>query len=261
MADYVGYMHQQKGVTFHTEDARTFIDKSDEIYDVIISIHTISKAAIASGAMSLAEDYVLTKEAFTEYWDHLSPDGTIFFTRPVVDIPKFTTTLRVIMEEHQVTDAENHFFIFSGGFIFKKSSFNHKEINDIERVMGYVADSVKREEKLLYSPFDYEDDNIYKEILTTDDLDALYSTFSYKIEPATDNQPFFSHKFRWSSLSIDTFLDTFKTKDNLWGNLELKPIAEYVLIIILLQTILIAGIMILLPLFISVKQGISIRNS
>jgi hypothetical protein len=43
--------------------------------------------------------------------------------------------------------------------------------------------------------------------------------------------------------------------------LELKPIAEYVLLIILLQTVLIAGIMILLPLFAKSKMNFSKRKS
>ena len=261
MADYAGNLQNQKGVTFHTEDARTFIEKSDEIYDVIISIHTISKAAIASGAMSLAEDYVLTKEAFTQYWNHLSPDGTIFFTRPQVDIPKFATTLRTIMDEHQVKNPENHFFIFEEGFVFKKSAFSQDDVSKMERVLRYAATGGSRKEKLVYSPFDFEKDNIYRNILTTNDLPALYQTFDYKIEPATDDKPFFSHKFRWSTLSWSSFLDTFRTKERLWGNLELKPIAEYVLLIILLQTVLVAGIMILLPLFAKSKMNFSKRKS
>lgn len=261
MADYAGYLHQQEGVTFHTEDARTFIDKSEEVYDVIISIHTISKAAIASGAMALAEDYVLTKEAFNQYWEHLSPDGVIFFTRPNVDLPKFVSTLRTIMDEKGITDAPNHFFIRKGGFVFKKSAFTIDEINKMERFSGFATDSVRRAKVLLYTPYYFEEDGIYRKILTTDNLQKLYNDFDYKIEPATDDKPFFSHKFRWSTLSWASFLDTFRTKDNLWGNLELKPIAEYVLLIILIQTILIAGIMILLPLFITTKGGLSLQKS
>ncbi len=261
MADYTGYLHKQEGVTFHTEDARTFIDKSDEIYDVIISIHTISKAAIASGAMSLAEDYVLTKEAFSKYWDHLSPDGTIFFTRPLIDIPRFVTTLRVIMDEHNIPHPEDHFIIFNGGFLFKKSPFSEEDVEAFKRYRGISDEDINSRKKIIYSPFDFEEENTYRTILTSNNLPKLYETFTYKIQPATDDNPFFSHKFRWSSLSLDTFKDTFQTKENLWSNLELKPIAEYVLIIILLQTILIAGIMILLPLLIRKKGEISMRKS
>jgi len=261
MADYAGYLHKQKGVTFHTEDARTFIDTSNEIYDVIISIHTISKAAIASGAMSLAEDYVLTKEAFSKYWDHLSPDGTIFFTRPLIDIPRFVTTLRVIMDEHNIKHPEDHFIIYRGGFLFKKSAFSREEVEAFKRFRGISDEDAHSTQRLVYSPFDLEEGNSYREILTAKDLEKVYQSFAYKIEPATDDNPFFSHKFRWSSLSFATFKDTFQTKEDLWGNLEMKPIAEYVLLIILLQTIVIAGIMILLPLFIRTKGGISIRRS
>ncbi|HEY5686988.1 MAG TPA: class I SAM-dependent methyltransferase [Yeosuana sp.] len=261
MADYAGQLQDQKGVTFHTEDARTFINKSEEVYDVIISIHTISKAAIASGAMSLAEDYVLTKDAFEQYWNHLSPDGTIFFTRPDVDIPKFATTLRTIMDEYGVKDPENHFFVFKGGFVFKKSAFSKDDLYKMEMLRGYtVIDSLKRK-NLVYSPFEYAPNNVIRTILTTDDLPALYQNFEYKIEPATDDQPFFSHKFRWSKLSWKSFINTFQTKEDLWSNLELKPIAEYVLIVILLQTILVAGIMILLPLFTRSKLNFSKRQS
>ena len=53
-------------------------------------MHTISNAAVASGALSLAENYVLTLQAFEDYLDHLSSDGTIFFTRPDPD----STTVR-----------------------------------------------------------------------------------------------------------------------------------------------------------------------
>lgn len=260
MADYAGYLQNQKGVTFYTEDARTFINKSNEIYDVIISVYTISKAAIASGAMSLAEDYVLTKEAFSQYWDHLSPDGTIFFSRPEVDIPKFATTLRTIMDDHGVQDAENHFFIFKNGFVFKKSAFTRDDIEKMERQKGFTTDSILRKKNLVYTPFYFETDNVYRKILTTNDLPALYQNFDYKIEPATDDKPFFSHKFRWSTLSWNSFLNTFSTKDNLWGNLELKPIAEYVLLIILLQTIIIASIMILAPLFAKTKTNFPKRK-
>ena len=261
MADYAGHLQNQKGVTFYTEDARTFINKSNEVYDVIISIHTISKAAIASGAMSLAEDYVLTKNAFEQYWNHLSPDGTIFFTRPDVDIPKFATTLRTIMDEHGVKDPENHFFVFKAGFVFKKSAFSKDDLDKMERLRGYADNEELKKKNLVYSPFEHSPNNVIRTILTTDDLPELYQNFDYKIEPATDDQPFFSHKYRWSTLSWSSFINTFQTKDNLWGNLELKPIAEYVLIIILLQTILVAGIMILLPLFTSSRLNFSKRES
>ena len=40
-----------------TDEGRSFVRRSREQYDAILSVHTISNAAIASGALALAENY------------------------------------------------------------------------------------------------------------------------------------------------------------------------------------------------------------
>ena len=78
MNDFCGGLFRQPGVQLITEEGRSFVRRSQERYDAIISVHTISNAAIASGALSLAENYVLTREAFEDYLDHLEGDGVHF---------------------------------------------------------------------------------------------------------------------------------------------------------------------------------------
>ena len=41
----------------------------------------MSHAALTSGGLSLSETYVLTLEAFEDYWNHMTPDGTLLVTR------------------------------------------------------------------------------------------------------------------------------------------------------------------------------------
>jgi len=72
-----------------------------------------------------------------------------------VDIPKFATTLRTIMDEHQVKNPENHFFIFERGFVFKKSAFSQDDVSKMERVLRYAATGSSRKERLIYSPFNF----------------------------------------------------------------------------------------------------------
>jgi spermidine synthase len=90
--DYWGNLYHQPEVRLVTDEGRSFVRRSTEKYDAIISVHTISNAAIASGALGLAENYVLTREAFEDYLDHLAPDGMIFFTRPEYQIPRLFAT-------------------------------------------------------------------------------------------------------------------------------------------------------------------------
>src|SRR5437868_5546113 len=113
MRDYWGDLYQQPEVEVVTEEGRSFVRRSKEQYDAIISVHTISNAAIASGALSLAENYVLTREAFEDYLDHLKPDGVLYFTRPEAQIPRLFSTGREALATRGITDFKPHFFAYS----------------------------------------------------------------------------------------------------------------------------------------------------
>src|SRR5437588_6456164 len=80
MREYWGGLFDQPEVRLVTEDGRSFVRRSKEKYDSIISINTMSDAALTSGALGLSESYVMTREAFEDYWSHLTPDGRLVVT-------------------------------------------------------------------------------------------------------------------------------------------------------------------------------------
>ena len=59
MRDFWGGLFAQPELARHRRGAQ--LRRSREQYDAILSVHTISNAAIASGALALAENYVLTR--------------------------------------------------------------------------------------------------------------------------------------------------------------------------------------------------------
>ena len=63
MRAHWGGLFEQPGVTLITGEGRNFLRRSKEKYDVIISIQTMTAAAVTSGAMALSESYV-DREAF-----------------------------------------------------------------------------------------------------------------------------------------------------------------------------------------------------
>jgi len=77
MQEHWGGLFKQPEVRLVTEDGRSFVRRSKESYDAIIAIQTMSDAALTSGALSLSETYVLTREAFEDYWNHLTPGGAL----------------------------------------------------------------------------------------------------------------------------------------------------------------------------------------
>ena len=115
MNDYWGGLFRQPEVHLVTDEGRSFLRRSHEKYDAIISVQTISNAAVASGALSLAENYVFTREAFDDYLDHLTPDGILFFTRPESQISRLLSTARESFAARNMGPVANHMFAFTNG--------------------------------------------------------------------------------------------------------------------------------------------------
>ena len=270
MNDFWGGLFSQPEVQLATDEGRSFVRRSPEKFDAIISVHTISNAAIASGSLALSENYVLTREAFEDYLDHLSPDGVIYFTRPEPQIARLFATAREALASRGVNDFASHFYAFRippddaerkrfgsnrpsfrAGLLVKKSPFTRDEIRQIEALLGVAhrwSETPVPTAEMLYSPFQTNENSIYQTLLTTSDLPAVYRSHAELLMPATDDRPFFNHQTRWSSISTGMVRELFAEK--LFGGLALgdRPIAEISLLVLLAQSVAIAAVLILLPL-------------
>jgi len=182
--------------------------------------------------------------------------------------------MQEVLAEHGITDPRNYFYAFRqppgsaifdrstkalySVFLFKKSGFTKEEIGDIDSFIKnkqVVVDSVSKSLETLYSPFTPDPQNIFDTIVKAKDRKALYKSVPFQIAPATDDQPFFNQRLRWSSIGLKHFRDVFSEK-NTRAALEDQPVAEITLLMILFQSILIAVILILLPLWRYARQGL-----
>jgi len=276
MKDYAGGLFDHPSVKLITEEGRSFTKRSSEKYDAIVAVHTISNAAVSSGALSLAENYVLTREAFEDYLDHLSADGVIFFTRPEVQIPRLFTTATEVLRARGITNPGKHLYAyqdhdprtkgekyaFAAGFFLKKSPFTPEEIARMEKMIRIGQPTPDASTDLppvtLYSPVQSQGPSIYQQIVNSRDLPGLYRRQTAQIAPSTDDKPFFNQHARWSSLGWSTFRDIFTQNERGRLALEDKPVAEITLVIILLQSVMIAAVLILLPLFRFSRRGLRV---
>jgi predicted membrane-bound spermidine synthase len=278
MNDYWGGLFSQPEVRLVTEEGRSYVRRSREQYDAIISVHTISNAAIASGALALAENYVLTREAFEDYLDHLTPDGVIYFTRPEAQIARLFATARELLAARGISDPAMHLYAyhipsgpqplqrsgtsrlsFSAGLLLKKSPFTPDELRRIEKILG-VGRASSNAPEVLYSPLEPHAGSIYHTLVTAPDLRAVYRAQAAQLEPATDDRPFFNQHTRWSSINLNTLRDIFTQQGQGRMALEDLPIVEVTLLILLAQTMLIAAAFILLPLARFSRGGLHAPN-
>ena len=269
---YWSDLFHQPQVHLVTGEGRNFVRSAKEKYDAIISVHTISNAAIASGALSLSENYVLTKEAFEDYYDHLRDSGIIYFTRPEFQLPRLFATGREVLEEKGITDPAKHFFAYTypefmngkpGGrksffsvFVMSKNSLTDQQVAEMNAFVNLQKDPPPT---VLYDPF-IPGNNIYDSVLTAKSLAGLYKDYPFEIAPATDDEPFFNHHTRWSSLSLKSFKDIFSQQKMGRIALEDKPIAEVSLLVLLMQVLIIAALFILLPLWRFSSTGLRVKN-
>ncbi|HUJ41470.1 MAG TPA: hypothetical protein VLW54_13090, partial [Candidatus Acidoferrales bacterium] len=224
MNDFWGNLFHQPEVRLVAEEGRSFVRRSQEKYDAIISVHTISNAAIASGALSLAENYVLTREAMEDYLDHLTPDGAIFFTRPEFQIPRLVSTARVVFEERGLGSVANHVFAFSqegdefatgrlsfdAGFLLKKSEFRPGELKQVREILtapqgGEPAPKLD----VLYAPDEAPANNLCTRLVTAPRVEDVWRESDTELAPATDDRPFFNQHTRWSRIRWATIVDLF----------------------------------------------------
>jgi hypothetical protein len=221
---------------------------------------------------------VLTREAFEQYYDHLNENGVLYFTRPESQLPRLFTTAREVLAEHGIKDFSKHFYAyrstpsknegqtsFVGRFLMKKSPFTEAEVQHMNAFINHIhneVDSVWRPLEKLYSPYNDGVQNVYDTIVSTNDIDRFYNTYQTQVKPATDDKPFFNQHVRWSEIGWHSFKDVFSQNSPAAARmaLENKPIAEITLVIILLQSIVLASVLILIPLFRYSKNGLQFNG-
>jgi SAM-dependent methyltransferase len=86
-----GNLYDHPQVETVLSEGRNFLSRSDRKFDVIFLGFVDSWAAVASGGLSLSENYLYTTEAFRAYYDHLTPDGVLVIMRWKQDIPRLVT--------------------------------------------------------------------------------------------------------------------------------------------------------------------------
>jgi hypothetical protein len=86
-----GNLYDHPRVEPIVSEGRTFVSRTDRLFDVILLGFVDSWAAVASGGLSLSENHLYTVEAFEAYLDHLTPDGQLVILRWEVDVSRLVS--------------------------------------------------------------------------------------------------------------------------------------------------------------------------
>jgi hypothetical protein len=86
-----GKLYDRPDVEVIQSEGRNFISRTDRKFGVIFLGFVDTWASVASGGLSLSENYLYTTQAFRAYYDHLTDDGILVIMRWGVDVPRLVS--------------------------------------------------------------------------------------------------------------------------------------------------------------------------
>jgi hypothetical protein len=213
-ADFAGHLYNDERITVHTGEARGFVARSKQQYDLIQVALLDSFAASGSGVQALNESYLYTVEAIQDYLEHTAPGGMLAITRwlklPPRDTLKLAGTAIEALRQSGVAEPARQLAMirswntstllvrngeFSEGDVAVIRQFARSHSFDTAFYPGMTTSAANRF-NLLDEPFLY--DGITA--LLGGDANDFIERYKFHIAPATDNQPYFFHFFKWSAL-------------------------------------------------------------
>ena len=254
-AEFAGFVYSEPRVTVHTKEARGFVAQSDAHYDLIHIGLLDSFGASGAGVQSLNESYIYTVEAISEYLEHTTPGGMLAITRwleyPPRDSLKLTATAVNALRINGVDEPGNQLAMIrswnTSTLLIRNGAFMPDDIASIKEFarsrsfdtawfMGIQASDANRY-NLLDQPYLYEGTTA----LLGERAAEYIERYKFDIEPATDNQPYYFHFFKWATLPEVMALRKV-------GGAGLIEWGYLILIATLLQATIAGLVMILLPL-------------
>ena len=269
--DYSGDIYASENTSVHLAEARDYLARSQQHYNLIQLALVDAFNASSSGLYALNESYLYTTEALTEYYNKLEPDGYLAITRwlklPPRDTLKLFATAVDALYKAGVNSPRNQLVLIrswqTSTLLIKKGQFNNREIEKITDFcnrrlfdLAYTPSLSKAQTNrynILAEPYLY----IGATSLLSDKRDDYLTQYKFKLEPATDDRPYFNHYLKWSSI-----IEIFNLRDK--GGMSLIEWGYIILIATMAVAVVSSVVLILVPLLIfrmTNTQSKSIKSS
>lgn len=242
LAEYSGRIYADPRVVVATEDARAYVRRHPNSFDVIYSLSSNTFAALASGAFAMAENYLFTKEAFQDYWNALTPHGFLSMEHQFY-MPRLVSEVRDALRELGVPDPDSHFAIYKLPSLRRHILLISRDpLTDEIRENAYGAEAFRDKEylQLLYPPPPGQENSLIARVVKNG-WRAEQDSASVNLSPATDNRPFVAQLGLWKNFR-------FKALEKI-SQYEFSgfPLARLLVLVILLVALVVFVPLTLLP--------------
>ncbi len=94
-----GNLYDHPNVRLVMDEGRNFIQRTPEKFDFILMGFVDSWASVASGGLSLTENYLYTRDAIAAYYDRLTDNGALVIVRWPTDVPRLVANAVDVLSE------------------------------------------------------------------------------------------------------------------------------------------------------------------
>ncbi len=250
LAKFSGYIYRDPRAVVITEDARSYVRRFQNKFDIIYSSSSNTFSALASGAFALAENYIFTTEAFCDYWNALTDNGYLIMEHQVY-MPRIVSEVMDALERCNVQDVTSHFAVYNWPqarrniLLFSKRPLTNEIINHALTGEKTLEGSYFQ---VLYPPADSLRGNLIDRIVENGWRAASDSAMT-DISPCTDNRPFIAQMGLWRNITVSK-MEKLMPHSDLFG----FPLSKIIIVIVLLVVLVLIIPLNLIPYFFSEKK-------
>lgn len=266
--EFTGHLDRNPKIEFVCDEARSYIARQKDKFDLIQISLIDTWAATAAGAFVLSENSLYTVEAWNIFLEHLKQNGVLtvsrwYFRERPAEMYRLLALAAQTLKNRGVENPRDHILIA------RKMHFQHFGVPEDQR--GSAEEAPEGVGTILVSvdPFsegdvarfnrvcsrlrfdrvltpDFSVDEVFTRLAAAEDLEIFTKNYPLNIEPPTDNSPFFFHMLRLS--------DIFNREQWQMGQMSFNFKAVAVLGALLLTVTVLSIIFILGPLLLTVRQ-------
>ena len=203
-------LYNHPRLTVNPRSGRGLLSHTGQRYTVIEYALSDSFHPVTSGAFSLSEDYLLTKESVIHAWNRLTDDGLLVITRwvetPPSESARAWSTLTAAVRETGANAVPSHLIAYRGmrtaTMIASRRPFTDDELAEVRKFLqqnGFdplILPDLKAGE---VNRFNVLPEPVYHRLYTNLLLnhEETIRDYPFDLTPPTDTQPYFFHFFRW----------------------------------------------------------------